>query len=37
MERIAELILRVYKGEDPSKVRVAATKLRKEFKTIEYT
>jgi glycine hydroxymethyltransferase len=37
MERIAELILRVYKGEDTSKVRRAATKLRREFKTIEYT
>lgn len=37
MERIAELILRVYRGEDPVKVRRAATKLRKEFKTIEYT
>ncbi len=37
MERIAELVLRVYKGEDPTKVRRAATKLRKEFKTIEYT
>ncbi|HEV2119708.1 MAG TPA: hypothetical protein VGS11_06345 [Candidatus Bathyarchaeia archaeon] len=37
LERVAELILRVYKGEDPSKVRSAATRLRKEFKTIEYT
>ncbi len=37
MERVAELILRVYKGEEPSSVRRAATRLRKEFKTIEYT
>jgi glycine hydroxymethyltransferase len=37
MEKIAELILRVYKGEEPSRVRRAATKMRKEFKTIEYT
>lgn len=37
MERVAELVLRVYKGEEPSIVRKAATKLRKEFKTIEYT
>ncbi len=37
MERIAELVIRVYKGEEPSSVRRAATKLRKEFKTIEYT
>ena len=37
MERVAELVIRVYKGEDPSNVRRAATKLRKEFKTIEYT
>ena len=37
MEKIAELVVRVYKGEDPSIVRRAATKLRREFKTIEYT
>jgi glycine hydroxymethyltransferase len=37
MERVAELILRVYKGEEPSSVRRAAIRLRKEFKTIEYT
>jgi hypothetical protein len=37
MERVAELIIRVYRGEEPSRVRRAATKLRKEFKTIEYT
>ncbi|TMI15200.1 hypothetical protein E6H35_02795 [Candidatus Bathyarchaeota archaeon] len=37
MERVAELIIRVYKGEEPSNVRRAATRLRKEFKTIEYT
>jgi len=37
MERVAELIIRVYKGEEPSNVRRAATRLRKEFKTLEYT
>jgi hypothetical protein len=37
MERVAELIIRVYKGEEPSNVRRVATKLRKEFKTLEYT
>ena len=37
MERVAELIIRVYKGEEPASVRRAATRLRKEFKTIEYT
>jgi glycine hydroxymethyltransferase len=37
MERVAELIIRVYKGEEPGNVRPAATRLRKEFKTIEYT
>ncbi len=37
MERVADLIIRVYKGEEPGKVRPAATRLRKEFKTIEYT
>jgi glycine hydroxymethyltransferase len=37
MERVAELIIRVYKGEEPSIVRRAATRLRKEFKTLEYT
>jgi glycine hydroxymethyltransferase len=37
MERIAELIIRVYKGEEPSSVRRAATRLRKEFETLEYT
>jgi glycine hydroxymethyltransferase len=37
MEEVAELIVRVYKGEEPRIVRKAATKLRREFKTIEYT
>ena len=37
MEKVAELIVRVYKGEEPSSVRSAATRLRKEFKTLEYT
>ena len=37
MERVAELIIRIYKGEEPSSVRRAATRLRKEFKTLEYT
>ena len=37
MERVAELIIRVYMGEEPRSVRSAATRLRKEFKTIEYT
>ena len=37
MERVAELIVRVYKGEEPSKVRAKATKLRREFNRILYT
>ena len=37
MERVAELIVRVYKGEEPSKVRTKATKLRREFNRILYT
>ena len=37
MERVAELILRVYKGEETSSVRKSATRLGKEFKTIQYT
>jgi len=37
MERVAELIIRVYKGEEPGSVRRVATRLRKEFKTLEYT
>jgi glycine hydroxymethyltransferase len=36
MERIAELIERVYKGEDIEKVRQDVIKLRKEFDDIEY-
>ena len=37
MERVAELIVRVYKEEEPSKIRAKATKLRREFNRILYT
>ena len=37
MERIAELIARVYKGEEPAKVRREATRLRRQFNRILYT
>ncbi len=37
MERVAEMIVRVYKGEDPAKVRREATKLRRQFNRILYT
>jgi glycine hydroxymethyltransferase len=37
LERVAELIVRVYKGEDPAKVRREATKLRRQFNRILYT
>jgi glycine hydroxymethyltransferase len=37
MERVAELVVRVYKGEDPAKVRPRATKLRREFRSLVYT
>ncbi len=37
MERIAELIAIVYRGESPTKVARMATKLRTEFGRIEYT
>jgi len=37
MERVAELIIRVYKGEEPARVRREATKLRKQFNRILYT
>jgi glycine hydroxymethyltransferase len=37
MERVAELIVRVYKGEEPAKVRREATKLRRQFNRILYT
>jgi hypothetical protein len=37
MERVAELIVRIYKGEDPAKVRREATKLRRRFNRILYT
>lgn len=37
MEKVAELIVRVYKGEEPSKVRGRAMRLRQEFNSILYT
>jgi glycine hydroxymethyltransferase len=37
MERVAELIVRIYKGEDPAKVRREAKKLRRQFNRILYT
>jgi len=37
MERVAELVVRVYKGEEPAKVRREATKLRRQFNRILYT
>ena len=37
MERAAELVVRVYKGEDPAKIRKLATRLRREFNKIVYT
>ena len=37
MERVAELMIRVYKGEEPAKVRREATKLRRQFNRILYT
>ncbi len=37
MERIAELIVSVYKGEDTAKVRRDATRLRRQFNQILYT
>jgi glycine/serine hydroxymethyltransferase len=37
MERVAELIVRVYKGEESAKVRREATKLRRQFNRILYT
>ncbi|MBO0888110.1 hypothetical protein J2P12_03325, partial [Candidatus Bathyarchaeota archaeon] len=36
MERIAELIVRVYKGEEPKTVAKQATKLRRQFSKILY-
>ena len=36
LERAAELVTRVYKGEEPAKVRRLATKLRREFNKIVY-
>ena len=37
MEKIAEMVAGVYKGEDPAKVRRVATKLRKSFRSTLYT
>jgi glycine hydroxymethyltransferase len=37
MEKVAELIVRVYKGEDLAKVRREATRLRRQFNRILYT
>ncbi len=37
MERVAELIVRVYKGEDPTSIRRFAKKIRREFGSIVYT
>lgn len=37
MERIAELIARVHKGEEPARVRKAAMRMRREFKSILYS
>jgi glycine hydroxymethyltransferase len=37
MERVAELIVSIYKGEDPARVRREATKLRRQFNRILYT
>jgi glycine hydroxymethyltransferase len=37
IERVAELIVRVYKGEDPARVRREAVKLRRQFNRILYT
>ncbi len=37
MEKIAEMVVGIYKGEDPEKIRKAAIKLRKNFKSILYT
>ena len=37
MDRIAELIARVYKGEEPARIRRAAVKMRREFRSLLYT
>jgi glycine hydroxymethyltransferase len=37
LERVAELIVRVYKGEAPERVRREATKVRRQFNRIFYT
>ena len=37
LEEAAELVVRVYKGEDPAKIRKLATKLRREFNRIVFT
>jgi len=37
MGRVAELIVRAYKGEEPAKMRREASKLRRQFNRILYT
>jgi glycine hydroxymethyltransferase len=37
MDRVAELIVQIYKGEDPAKIGRQATKLRRQFNRILYT
>lgn len=37
MDRVAELIVQVYKGEEPAKIARLATKLRRQFTKILYT
>lgn len=36
MEEIGELVVRVYKGEEPRKLRAAATRIRRQFNSILY-
>ncbi len=37
MERLAEMIVRVNKGEEPTRIRRDATKMRREFRSLLYT
>ena len=37
MERVAELIIHVYKGDSPTRIRRLATRMRREFNTLVYT
>jgi glycine hydroxymethyltransferase len=37
MDQVAELIVQVYKGEEPSKIARQATKIRRQFNKILYT